>query len=90
MLEIFQQFLKCKWTLMILDRFANGTVRPGELRRSIKGLSSKVMYERIKMLEDNAIIRHELVSDKPLEVHYCLTETGRRLCDIISQIRHLD
>jgi DNA-binding HxlR family transcriptional regulator len=72
MIEVFQQILKCKWTLMILDRFKNGMRRPGELGRSIRGLSSKVMYERLKLLEENEIIERELVAEKPLEVHYRL------------------
>ena len=90
MIEIFQQILKCKWTLMILDRFTNGMRRPGELRRSIRGLSSKVMYERIKLLEGNNIIERELVAKKPLEVHYRLTHKGNQLCEIIRHIQNLD
>ena len=90
MIEVFQQILKCKWTLMILDRFRKDMRHPGELRRSIRGLSSKVMYERLKLLEENEIIERELISEKPLEVHYKLTQKGSQICEIISQIHNLD
>ena len=90
MIEVFQKILKCKWTLMILDRFKNGMRRPGELRRSIRGLSSKVMYERLKVLEENEIIERELVAEKPMEVHYRLTQKGNQICEIICQIQRLD
>ncbi|MGD9096636.1 MAG: helix-turn-helix domain-containing protein [Desulfobacterales bacterium] len=90
MIEIFQQILKCKWTLLILDRFAKGLRRPGELRRSISGLSSKVLYERLKVLETSEIIARELIAEKPMEVHYRLTRKGRRICAIIDQIKALD
>jgi len=90
MIEVFQQILKCKWTLMILDRFRKDMRHPGELRRSIRGLSSKVMYERLKLLEENEIIERELISEKPLEVHYKLTQKGSQICEIISQIQNLD
>lgn len=90
MIEIFQQILKCKWTLMILDKFHNISRRPGELRRSIQGLSSKVMYERLKMLEENGIIERELIVEKPLEVQYRLSQKGEKISQLINQIRNLD
>ena len=90
MIEVFQEILKCKWTLLILNRFKNGMKRPGELRRSIRGLSSKVMYERLKLLEESEIIERELIAKKPLEVHYRLTHKGNQICEIISQIQNLD
>lgn len=90
MIEVFQKILKCKWALMILNRFQNDIRRPGELRRSIEGLSSKVMYERLKMLEENGIIERELVAEKPLEVQYRLTQKGKKIGQIIHQIQNLD
>lgn len=89
-IEVFQQILKCKWTLMILDQFHNVSIRPGELRRSIKGLSSKVMYERLKMLEENDIIERELITEKPIEVRYRLTQKGDKISELINQIQNLD
>lgn len=89
MVEIFQQILKCKWTLIILDRFHGVSIRPGELKRSIKGLSSKVMYERLKLLEENGIIERELVAEKPLEVQYRLTQKGEKISELIDQIQDL-
>jgi DNA-binding HxlR family transcriptional regulator len=89
LIEVFQNILKCKWTLMILERLRDGVRRPGELRRSLQGLSSKVMYDRLKMLEDHRIVERKLVQDKPLEVHYELTERGRKVSEIIAQIQFL-
>lgn len=89
-IEVFQQILKCKWTLMILARFRDGIQRPGQLRRSIKGLSSKVMYERLRMLEDNGIIKREVKAVKPLEVQYALTEKGQYIRSIIDLMEDLD
>ena len=90
MIEIFQQILKCKWTLLILNRFYKVSRRPGELQRSIVGLSKKVMYERLKMLEENGIIERELIAEKPLEVQYRLTQKGEKISELINQIQNLD
>jgi DNA-binding HxlR family transcriptional regulator len=48
------------------------------------------MYERLKVLEENEIIERELVAEKPLEVHYRLTQKGNQICEIICQIQRLD
>lgn len=37
-IEIFQQIMKYKWTLMILDKFHNDSRRLVELRRSVNNL----------------------------------------------------
>jgi DNA-binding HxlR family transcriptional regulator len=89
LIEVFQTILKCKWTLMILERLRLGVKRPGELRRSIQGLSSKVMYDRLKMLENQGLVERYMVQDKPLEVHYELTERGEKVGEIIAQIQSL-
>lgn len=90
MIELFQQILKCKWTLLILDRCHHGFIRPGELRRSITGLSAKVLYERLKLLEEGGVLERELIAEKPVEVHYRLTDKGLKVCDLIARIKNLD
>ncbi|MGI0495470.1 winged helix-turn-helix transcriptional regulator [Alkalinema pantanalense CENA528] len=47
-----------QWTmyiLWILD--TNGTMRFGELRRKVDGISPKVLTQRLRMLEEIGIIR---------------------------------
>ena len=68
--KVFEDILKCKWTLRILDRLIDGDNRPGQLKRNISGLTAKVMYERLKKLERFGIINRKPVREKPLEVHY--------------------
>jgi DNA-binding HxlR family transcriptional regulator len=48
------------------------------------------MYERLKMLEVNGIIERELIAEKPLEVQYRLTQKGKKIRELINQIRNLD
>ena len=49
-----------------------------------------VMYERLKLLEQNEIIERELVAEKPMEVHYRLTGKKNKFCEILCQIQGLD
>lgn len=88
--RIFEDILKCKWTLRILDRLIDGDNRPGQLKRNIRGLTAKVMYERLKKLENFGIIVRKPITEKPLEVHYILTAKGKKVSRIIGQMRKIE
>lgn len=82
-----------RWTmyiLWILD--TNGLMRFGELRRKADGISSKVLTQRLRMLEENAIVHRRYESTIPPQVSYELTERGKELskplydlCDLASR-----
>ncbi|NJL42046.1 MAG: helix-turn-helix transcriptional regulator [Leptolyngbyaceae cyanobacterium RM2_2_4] len=82
-----------QWTmyiLWILD--TNGTMRFGELRRKVDGISPKVLTQRLRMLEEIGIIHRSYASTIPPQVSYGLTERGKELskplydlCDLASR-----
>lgn len=70
-------------------RIAGSIKQPGELLRSINGLTKKVLYQRLKKLEKFGYIRRRVVSEKPIKVHYSLTPQGRQVLKIIKMIHSL-
>jgi DNA-binding HxlR family transcriptional regulator len=82
-----------QWTmyiLWILD--TNGTMRFGELRRKVDGISPKVLTQRLRMLEEIGIVYRSYESTIPPKVSYELTERGKELskllydlCDLASR-----
>jgi DNA-binding HxlR family transcriptional regulator len=82
-----------QWTmyiLWILD--SNGTMRFGELRRKVDGISPKVLTQRLRMLEEIGVIHRSYESTIPPQVSYKLTERGKELtkplydlCDLASR-----
>ncbi len=46
------------------------------LRRSLKGISSRVLSKKLKMLEDRGLIEREVLNTRPPKVRYALTEKG--------------
>lgn len=60
-----------------LDLRNNGPTRFGALKREIQGISSKVLTERLRMLEETEIIYREYKPSIPPEVTYGLTERGK-------------
>lgn len=73
----------------MLGQIGAGVKQPGQLLRSIPGLTKKVLYQRLKKLERFDYIRRKLVSEKPIKVHYTLKPSGRRVMKIIQMIHQL-
>ena len=65
------------YILWILD--TEGTLRFGELRRKVNGISTKVLTERLRKLEALDIVHRNYVPTIPPEVTYHLTDRGREL-----------
>jgi len=64
-------------------------IRFGALQREISGISTKVLTERLRMLEAEGILYREYKSTIPPEVTYGLTTRGRELTEIIDQLNGL-
>ncbi len=76
-----------QWTTYILWILSNkGPSRFGALKRSIDGISSKVLTERLRMLEHHKIINREVRPTSPPEVTYSLTERGKALVQILNPL----
>jgi len=85
----FENILRCKWSIAVLYQIKTGTKQPGELLRSIPGLTKKVLYQRLKKLERFEYIHRRLINKKPLKVFYTLAPRGRKAFKIINMIRAL-
>src|ERR1035438_972804 len=71
------------WTLHILWSLStNGPMRFGILRKNIEGISSRVLTERLRTLEDNGFIFRHYETKIPPAVTYGITD---RMKDIRSE-----
>lgn len=76
-----------RWTLPILHRLAIANVlRFTELKRSLDGISGTMLSERLLDLEGQGLIRKEVYVSVPPKVEYSLTDSGRELVLITSQV----
>ncbi len=74
------RLLSGEWTshiLWVLSR--NGPTRHGELRRLVEGISSKVLTDRLRMLEKENIVFRDYEPTIPPKVTYGLTALGHEL-----------
>ena len=68
-----------KWTILIVGRLSQRACRFGELRRSIEGISSKVLTDHLRDLEADGLLTRTVEPTSPPSVTYELTELGTSL-----------
>lgn len=81
------QLIGNKWTPLIVRDLAGGQRRFSELERSLMGISPKTLSERLKRLEEAAIVARQCYAEVPPRVEYSLTEKGFALLPVIDQMR---
>jgi DNA-binding HxlR family transcriptional regulator len=72
-----------KWKPLILWQLHVGPQRHGALRRSMAGISEKVLTQQLRELEAHGIVHREVFAEVPPRVEYSLTELGQSLNDAL-------
>jgi DNA-binding HxlR family transcriptional regulator len=72
-----------KWKPLILYFLLDGAKRYGALKRSIEGVSDKVLIQQLKELEADRVLTRTDYKEVPPRVDYALTPFGRSLADAI-------
>lgn len=75
-----------KWTLLLMPALAEGPKRNGELKRRIEGISQKMLTQTLRGLEENGLVRRIDFQQVPPRVEYQLTDLGRSLGVLVSQM----
>ncbi|MDA5285439.1 winged helix-turn-helix transcriptional regulator [Streptomyces sp. NPDC054904] len=76
--EIFSDVAN-KWALLIIEALGEGTLRFGELRDGVEGISHKMLTQNLRMLERYGLVTRTVYPVVPPRVEYTLTEPGQAL-----------
>lgn len=68
-----------RWTLLIIHEILIGHQHFNEIRVSLTGISSNLLSERLKYLEEEGLIEATLYSKHPPRYKYSLTQSGQDL-----------
>lgn len=72
-----------KWKVLILRDLMTGTKRFGELKKSVTGISQKVLTSNLRDMEENGLVSREVFPEVPPKVEYTLTDLGRSMQPIL-------
>src|ERR1019366_3429359 len=78
------------WTLHILWTLStNGPTRFGALRRSVAGISSRVLTKRLRVLEEKGFLYRDYKPTIPPEVTYGLTKRVKDIEKVLADLGRL-
>ena len=66
-----------RWTLLVLRDISLGYTRYNELLESCVGISTNLLSDRLKRLEERGFVESVFYSDHPPRAEYRLTEKGQ-------------
>jgi len=75
-----------KWTVLVVAALSKGPVRFNELRRTIDGVSQRMLTLTLRGLERDGLVTRTIFPTIPPRVDYELTDLGRTLIDPLAQI----
>lgn len=85
-----ENIVGCKWSLHVLALVRGGINRPGAMQRSVEGLSTKVLNERLAKMVRFGIMEKTIYPEVPPRVEYSLTPFGTRFVALLDAIEKLE
>jgi len=80
---------RCKWSLTIYQLLSNSINRPGEMVRSVDGLTTKVLNECLRKNIEFGIIERIAFNEVPPRVEYVITPFGTKFIRIIEELEEI-
>ncbi len=68
-----------KWSVLVVVLLGEGTHRFSDLRRSVDGISQRMLTHTLRQLERDGLISRTVYPSVPLRVEYALTALGETL-----------
>lgn len=75
-----------KWKGLILFWLGEGPLRFGELRRTVVGISERMLTLHLRELEASGLVHREVHHQVPPKVEYALTEFGHSLLTALTPL----
>ena len=76
-----------KWAVLILLLVRHEPMRFNALRRTIEGISQKMLSQVLKSLERDGLVRRRVIATVPVTVEYSITPLGATLANAVDPLR---
>jgi len=84
--RMVENIVRCKWSLSVIDLVKRGIDRPGAMVKSVDGLTTKVLNERLRKLVRFGIFERKEFAEVPPRVEYRLTLFGEKFAVLLDSI----
>ncbi len=76
-----------KWMVLITRELLNGTMRFGEIQKSVDGISQKVLTTNLRKMEKEGLLKRKVYPEVPPRVEYTLTDLGYSLKPVLDAMK---
>ncbi len=80
------ELIGSKWKLLILRNLLQRPWRFNELKKSLDGISQKVLTDSLRSMEEDGIIIRTVYPEVPPHVEYSLSELGESMRPILMSL----
>lgn len=73
-----------KWKVLIIRDLLNGSKRFGELKKTVEGISQKVLTTNLRSMENDGLVVRKVFPQVPPRVEYTLSDVGYSLAPVLN------
>ncbi|MDY5883041.1 MAG: helix-turn-helix domain-containing protein [Roseburia sp.] len=81
------QLIGSKWKLLIMRNLLDRPWRFNELKKSLEGISKKVLTDSLRSMEEDGIITRTVYAEVPPRVEYALSDVGESMRPILDAMK---
>ncbi len=87
--RMVETIIGCKWSITVYHLIENGIIRPGEMVRSVEGLTTKVLNTCLKKNIEFGILKKNMFNEIPPRVEYEISAFGEQFVQVLKQLEKL-
>lgn len=81
------QLIGSKWKLLIMRNLLDRSWRFNELKKSLDGISQKVLTDSLRSMEEDGLITRTVYAEVPPRVEYALSDVGESMRPILDAMK---
>nr|WP_202887351.1 helix-turn-helix domain-containing protein [Cohnella zeiphila] len=81
------EIISSKWAALVLYALEAGTIRYGEMKRRIEGVSEKMLTQTLRQLERDGLVARKVTASVPPVSEYSLTPLGQSLVPYMGMLK---
>ena len=81
------QLIGSKWKLLIIRNLLERSWRFNELKKSLEGISQKVLTDSLRSMEEDGLITRTVYPEVPPRVEYALSDIGEFMRPILTAMQ---
>ncbi|MFC3902414.1 transcriptional regulator, HxlR family [Acinetobacter marinus] len=85
--RIFFEKFADKWILLIVYTLDQDAQHFNQLKKSVTGISPKVLSQKLKILERDGMLTRTIHDDNVIRIEYALTELGKAFAKTADQLK---